>query len=135
MTPAEAFASIPLAAICCDSSFDREEGHLLQNQLMHRTPYRQMTAVAFAELIDSILKRLRKDHWEGLIQEAVPELTLDQQETAFALAAQLVFCDRIVQPEEHAFLETLGRILSLPTGRAEEIQAVFALLNRDTLQV
>jgi len=133
MTPAEAFAAIPLAAVCCDSSFDREEAHILKEQLIHRTPYRTMTPVAFGELIDGLLHLFRRDHWQELIREAVPALTVEQQEVAYGLATQLVFCDRVVKPEEERFLTTLGNELSLPPGRAVQIQEVFALLQRDVL--
>jgi hypothetical protein len=133
MTPAEAFAAIPLAAVCCDSNFDREEAHILRDQLMHRSPYRTMTPVAFGELIDGLLRLFRRDHWQELIRQAVPALSTAQQEVAYGLAAQLVFCDRVVKPEEETFLTTLGSELSLPPGRAAQILDVFALLQRDVL--
>jgi hypothetical protein len=133
MNPAEAFAAIPLAAVCCDSNFDREEAHILKEQLIHRTPYRTMTPVAFGELIDGLLRLFRRDHWQELIRQAVPALTVEQQEVAYGLATQLVFCDRVVKPEEEAFLTTLGSELSLPPGRAAQIQEVFGLLQRDVL--
>jgi len=133
MTPAEAFAAIPLAAVCCDSSFDREEAHILKEQLIHRIPYRTMTPVAFGELINGLLHLFRRDHWQELIRQAVPALTVEQQEVAYGLATQLVFCDRVVKPEEESFLTTLGSELSLPPGRAAQIQGVFALLQRDVL--
>jgi len=133
MNPAEAFAAIPLAAVCCDSNFDREEAHILKEQLIHRTPYRTMTPLAFAELIDGLLRLFRRDHWQELIRQAVPALTAEEQEVAYVLAAQLVFCDRVVKPEEESFLTTLGSELSLPPGRAAQIQEVFALLQRDVL--
>jgi hypothetical protein len=133
MTPAEAFAAIPLAAVCCDSSFDHEEAHILKDQLIHRSPYRSMTPIALGELIDGLLRLFRRDHWQELIRQAVPALTAAQQEVAFGLAVQLVFCDRVVKPEEEAFLATLGSELSLPPGRAAQIQEVFALLQRDVL--
>jgi hypothetical protein len=133
MNPAEAFAAIPLAAVCCDSNFDREEAHILKEQLIHRTPYRTMTPVAFGELIDGLLHLFRRDHWQELIRQAVPALTAAQQEVAYGLAVQLVFCDRVVKPEEATFLTTLGNELSLPPGRAAQIKEVLAMLQRDVL--
>jgi len=133
MTPAEAFAAIPLAAVCCDSSFDPEEAHILKDALIHRFPYRTMSPVGVGELIDHLLRLLRRDQWQELIRQAVPALTAEQQEVAYGLATQLVFCDRVVKPEEESFLTTLGSELSLPPGRAAQIQDVFALLQRDVL--
>ncbi len=133
MTPAEAFAAIPLAAVCCDSDFGREEAHVLKEQLVHRAPYRTMTPLAFGELIEDLLHRFRRDHWQELIRQAIPALTMAQQEVAYGLAVQLVFCDREVKPEEATFLTTLGNELALPPGRAAQIQEVLALLQRDVL--
>jgi hypothetical protein len=133
MTPAEAFAAIPLAAVCCDSNFDREEAHVLKEQLINLSPYRSMTPLALAELIDGLLRIFRRDHWQELVRQAVPALTAAQQEVAYVLAVKLVFCDRVVKPEEEAFLTTLASELSLPPGRTAQIQEVFALLQRDVL--
>lgn len=133
MTPAEAFAAILLAAVCCDNNFDREEAHILKDQLIHRAPYRTMTPVAFGELIDGLLRIFRRDHWQELIRQAVPALTAAQQEVAYGLAVQLVFCNREVKAEEETFLTTLAGELSLPEGRAAQILELFALLQRDVL--
>jgi hypothetical protein len=133
MTPAEAFAAIPLAAVCCDSNFDRGEAHELKEQLISRAPYRSMTPLALAELIDGLLRLFRRDHWQELVRQAVPALTAAQQEVAYVLAVKLVFCDRVVKPEEEAFLTKLGSELSLPPERTAQIQEVFALLQRDVL--
>ena len=133
MTPAEAFAAIPLAAVCCDSNFDREEAHVLKEQLINLSPYRSMTPLALAELIDGLLRLFRRDHWQELVRQAVPALTAAQQEVAYVLAVKLVFCDRVVKPEEEAFLTTLASELSLPPGRTAQIQEVFALLQCDVL--
>jgi hypothetical protein len=133
MTPAEAFAAIPLAAVCCDSNFDREEAHVLKEQLINLSPYRSMTPLALAELIDGLLRIFRRDHWQELVRQAVPALTAAQQEVAYVLAVKLVFCDRVVKPQEEAFLTTLASELSLPPERTAQIQEVFALLQRDVL--
>ena len=133
MTPAEAFAAIPLAAVCCDSNFDREEAHVLKEQLINLSPYRSMTPLALAELIDGLLRIFRRDHWQELVRQAVPALTAAQQEVAYVLAVKLVFCDRVVKPQEEAFLTTLASELSLPPERGAQIQEVFALLQRDVL--
>ena len=133
MTPAEAFAAIPLAAVCCDSNFDREEAHVLKEQLINLSPYRSMTPLALAELFDGLLRIFRRDHWQELVRQAVPALTAAQQEVAYVLAVKLVFCDRVVKPEEEAFLTTLASELSLPPERTAQIQEVFALLQCDVL--
>jgi tellurite resistance protein len=133
METAEAFVAIPLAAICCDSRFDREEARVLQDQLRHRAPYRDMAPLALAQLIDGLLREFRRDRWEELITAAVASLSPEQQETALALAAQVIHSDRVVGPEEARFLEQLAGQLSLPPERSATILEVFALLARDGL--
>ncbi|MCP9857504.1 MULTISPECIES: tellurite resistance TerB family protein [unclassified Cyanobium] len=133
MTPAEAFAAIPLAAVCCDSNFGREEAHSLKEQLVRRSPYRSMTPLAFGERIEGLLHLFRRDHWQELIRQAIPVFTSTQQELAYGLAVQLVLCDREVKPAEATFLTPLGNELSLPPGRTAQIQEVLALLQRDVL--
>ena len=92
-----------------------------------------MTPLAFGELIEGLLHLFRRDQWQELIRQAIPALTSAQQEVAYGLAVQLVLCDRVVKPEEAAFLTTLGNELALPPGRAAQIQEVLALLQRDVL--
>ena len=53
--------------------------------------------------------------------------------TALAMAAQLVHCDRVVAAEELELLREMSSLMTLPTGRAEQILDVIAVLNRDSL--
>lgn len=133
MDQAQAFAAIPLAAICADRQFDRQEADLLRSNLRQRTPYNSMEPLAFAELIDGLLRRLRQDDWEGLIKAAAERLSIDQQETALALATQLVVSDARVTPEEQSLLLQLRANLGVSEPRAMQIHQVFELLHRDCL--
>jgi len=131
MTTLEAFAAIPLAAVCCDQTFGKDEARVIREQLMGRTAFREMEPYAFGLLISGLLERFREESWQGLIAGAVPLLSLEQQETAFALACQLIHCDRIVAPQEQQFLAVLAQQLQFTTARAEQILEVCDLLNRD----
>ena len=131
MTTLEAFAAIPLAAVCCDQTFDKDEARVIREQLLGRTAYQAMEPYAFGLLISGLLQRFREESWQGLIASAAPLLSPEQQEMAFALACQLIHCDRIVTPEEQQFLAALGEQLQFTTARAEQILEVCNLLNRD----
>ena len=50
---------------------------------------------------------------------------------AFALACQLIRCDRIVAPLEQQFLAILAQQLQFTAARAERFLEVCDLLNRD----
>ena len=131
MTTLEAFAAIPLAAVCCDQTFGKDEARVIREQLLGRSAYREMEPYAFGLLISGLLQRFREESWQGLIASAAPLLSPEQQEMAFALACQLIHCDRIVTPEEQQFLAALGEQLQFTTARAEQILEVCGLLNRD----
>jgi ABC-type dipeptide/oligopeptide/nickel transport system ATPase component len=131
MTTLEAFAAIPLAAVCCDQIFSMDEARVIRELLMERTAYKKMEPYAFALLISSLLKRFQGESWQELISSVTPMLSPEQAEMAFALACQLIHCDRIVVPQEKQFLAVLAQQLKLTTARAEQILDVCDLLNRD----
>jgi hypothetical protein len=131
MTTLEAFAAIPLAAVCCDQTFGKDEARVIRVQLMGRTAFREMEPYAFGLLISGLLKRFQEESWQGLIASAATLLSPEQQEMAFALACQLIHCDRIVAPQEQQFLAVLAQQLQISTARAEQILEVCGLLNRD----
>jgi hypothetical protein len=120
-----------LAAVCCDQTFGKDEARVIREQLMGRTAYREMEPYAFGLLISGLLKRFREESWQGLIASAAPLLSPEQQEMAFALACQLIHCDRIVSPQEQQFLTVLAQQLQFTTTRAGQILEVCDLLNRD----
>lgn len=133
MTPSEAFAAIALAAVACDGSLDRDEARALRLQLEARSPYRERSESAMGELFDGLLSRLRDEGWQNLLETAIPVLSVAQQETALAMAAQLVHCDRVVKPVEREMLESMAAQLTLPPERSRQILEVIHLLNRDSL--
>ena len=131
MTPVEAFAAIPLAAVCCDHNFSKDEAWVIREQLLGRSAYRAIEPYAFGLLISRLLKRFREESWQGLIAAAAPVLSPGHQETAFALACQLIHCDRDVSAAEREFLHALAAELRLNEARAAQILDVCELLHRD----
>jgi len=131
MTRLEAFAAIPLAAVCCDQTFGKDEARVIREQLLGRSAYQAMDPYAFGLLISGLLKRFREESWQGLIAAAAPRLSPEQQQMAYALACQLVHCDRKVASEEQQFLAGLAEQLQLSPERARQILEVCELLNRD----
>lgn len=134
MDPAEAFAAIALCAVACDGVLGKEEAHDLRRQLEYRTPYSERSEAEMGDLFDQLLSVLRLDGGlDQLINDSIPALNACQQETALAVAAQLVHADRVVEPEESAFLSSLCERMTLPPGQAEGIVAAIMALNRDSL--
>jgi hypothetical protein len=133
MTPSEAFAAIALAAVACDGCLDRAEALALRTQLEGRTPFRDRSEEAMGRLFDGLLDELRRHGWATLLERALPVLSPPQQETALAMAAHLVHCDRVVQPQERELLQAMASQLDLPAERSEQILEVIGVLNRDSL--
>ena len=133
MNTAEAFAAIALAAVACDGKLGRDEAHALRRQLENRSLYSNCSEAAMGDLFDRLLLMLREQGVQGLISNAIPELSLRQQQSALAVAAHLVHADRVVNADEMAFLEQLTRDLSLPSGEAAMVIASIEALNRDML--
>jgi hypothetical protein len=130
MTPAEAFAVIPLAAVCADHRLQPEEADLIMKMLRGRSPYNEMDPVVFGPMVSRLLLALR-DRRQALVEEAAAILSPEQQEKAFALAVRLVHADRIATQEEVNLLTDLSCALSVPPERLEEIEASIALLSQD----
>lgn len=133
MTPREAFAAIALVAVACDGTLDRQEAHALRQQLEGRYPYRQASEEEMGTLFDGLLQRLRSQGWQQLLGEALTALSAPQQETALAMAAQLVHCDRVVQPQEQDLLAAMAEQLVVGPERARQILEVITILHRDSL--
>jgi hypothetical protein len=133
MTPREAFAAIALVAVACDGTLDRQEAHALRQQLEGRHPYRQASEEEMGTLFDGLLQRLRSQGWQQLLGEALTALSAPQQETALAMAAQLVHCDRVVQPQEQDLLAAMAEQLVVGPERARQILEVITILHRDSL--
>lgn len=133
MTPSEAFAAIALAAVACDGALDAGEAQALRSQLEARTPFRNATEASMGALFDRLLSRLRQEGWPSLLATAIAQLNGPQQETALAMAAQLVHCDRIVQPVERDLLNSMAALMTIPPQRSAMILEVIVILNRDSL--
>ncbi|MCS5698708.1 tellurite resistance TerB family protein [Cyanobium sp. FGCU-52] len=133
MTPREAFAAIALVAVACDGTLDRQEAHALREQLEGRHPYRQASEEEMGNLFDGLLQRLRSDGWQQLLAQSLAALNGPQQETALAMAAQLVHSDRVVQPHERELLAAMAEQLVIGAERAQQILEVIEILHRDSL--
>ena len=119
--------------MACDGSLGRDEAHALRAQLEYRSLYSSSSEADMGDLFDRLLHRLRDQGVSGLVDEALPVLTLPQQQSALAVASHLAHADRTVTTEESAFLESLSKQMALPEGEAASILVAIEALNRDSL--
>jgi hypothetical protein len=85
------------------------------------------------DLFDTLLHNLREQGVMGLVDAALPQLSITQRQSALAVASHLVHADRTVTSEESSFLDALARRVDLPKGEAATIVAAIEALNRDSL--
>lgn len=85
------------------------------------------------DLFDTLLHNLREQGVMGLVDAALPQLSINQRQSALAVASHLVHADRTVTSEESSFLDALARRVDLPDGEAATIVAAIEALNRDSL--
>ena len=133
MDIAEAFAAVAIAVVACDNSVNRDEAHSLRKQLEHRTPYSGYSEETVGKLFDNLLAKLRQEGVYTLIDRALSVLTVRQQESALAMAAQLAYADRTISKAERELLEYLCKQVSIPKQEAQRVVAVIEALNRDSL--
>ena len=132
-TAAEAFAAIALAAVACDGELASLEARSLRQQLEFREPYRQLSDQAMGDLLDRLLRLLREQGWQALVNQAAPLLPPEAAETALAVAAALTQADHVESSAEQPFLASLSQALAVDSERARVIVDVVAILNRDSL--
>lgn len=133
MNAAEAFAAIALVAVACDGVVDPLEARLLRAQLDGRQPYSEQSEESMGRLFEALLDQLHSEGWRALISLAIPALSMDQQETALAMAAHLVHGDQSLSAEENGLLTEMASLMALPAQRSAQILEVIAVLHRDSL--
>jgi len=130
---ADAFAAIALAAIAADGELSAVEARALRQQLEFRQPFRRFSDQQMGELLDRVLAQLRGSSCEALVKQATPLLSVEQRETALAVAAHLIHADHIETQSELSFLAQLQEAFCLDASRSASILEVISLLHRDSL--
>jgi hypothetical protein len=130
---ADAFAAIALAAIAADGELSAVEARALRQQLEFRQPFRRFSDQQMGELLDRVLAQLRGSSCEALVKQATPHLSVEQRETALAVAAHLIHADHIETQSELSFLAQLQEVFGLDAIRSASILEVISLLHRDSL--
>jgi len=130
---ADAFAAIALAAIAADGELSAVEARALRQQLEFRQPFRRFSDQQMGELLDRVLAQLRGSSCEALLKQATPLLSVEQRETALAVAAHLIHADHIETQSELSFLAQLQEAFGLDASRSASILEVISLLHRDSL--
>ncbi|MEB3272629.1 MAG: tellurite resistance TerB family protein [Prochlorothrix sp.] len=127
---AEAFAAIALAAIAADGYLSDEETQSLPRVLSRMNLFQTYSNEQMERLFDKLLAIMKTQGVALLLAAAKASLPENLEQTAFAIATDLIFSDRLVTPEEKVFLEDLYRILAIPEAHAQNILDVILIKNQ-----
>lgn len=130
LTKQEAFAGILLGASACDGHIADEEVHSLFTITQRMKMYENVTAPKWNSMMDVLVKILKKDGPDGLVDRCAEALPEELSETAFANACDIVLADGVVEDEEKEFLDHLQQALSIPGDTALTIVEVMVMKNK-----
>lgn len=130
LSSAEAFAAITLAATACDGYLSDDEARGISLALSKMKLFRNFPNDVIHRMFDKLLGMLRREGVAALINAAKNSLPYELQETAFAVAADLVLSDGYVTELEQSFLDNLYQSLNISDETATQIVKVMIIKNR-----
>lgn len=129
MPVADAFLAVALAAVSWDGTLTAAGTRALRHAIDYRTPYRELGDAQVALLINSLLERLRQCGAQHLMLESGQSLSPDLRRSAYAVAAEIMRSDGVLQPDECNILSTLAATLQLDDDATAPVLAVMEVLH------
>lgn len=128
--PAEAFAAVTLAAIATDGYVNPEEMHHLIVALKRVYLFQSYSTEVMQRMFEQLFAVLRREGVGNLFQSAKQSLPPELQESAFAVAADLILGDRSLTDSEQFRLTQLHRALNVTDEVASKIMEVMLIKHR-----
>jgi tellurite resistance protein len=126
----EAFAAAALAAVAADGVIERDEAQQLIGSLTEKRLFKGHSLDDLLSLLNKMANLIQKRGVQEVIEAASKTLPAELRETAFALAADLVLADGVVEQEEKKFLEDFQKALVIKDELAVKIVEVMVVKNR-----
>lgn len=126
----EAFAGILLVAAAADGHIADEEAQGLWRAIERMKLFSSYNAEKFSKMMDTLLKVLKKNGPEALIEKCIPALPERLRTTAFCNAVDIVLADGAVEDDEKALIEKLQHALEVGDNEARAILQVMVVKNR-----
>lgn len=127
---AEAFAAIALAAVSADGYLSDEEAESIPYILSRMNLFQSYANNQMERLFDKLLTIMKTQGVAVLLAAAKTTLPENLEQTAFAIATDLILSDGLVTPEEKIFLEQLYQVLEIPEATAQNIIDVMLIKNQ-----
>ena len=126
----EAFAGILLAAAAADGHIADEEAVGLWSTIERMKMFQNYTPDKFNQMMGALVKILKRDGVDKLVDKAVESVPTELRETAFANACNIVLADGVVEDEEKALIEKLQVKLGISGDQAIDIVRVMVIKNK-----
>ena len=126
----EAFVGILLAAAAADGHIADEEAQGLCTVTQRMKLFQNVNGDKFGQIINQLVKILKREGVDKLVERCADALPAELHETAFANACDIVLADGVVEDEEKELIEKLQNELDIPGDRALDIVQVMVVKNR-----
>ncbi len=130
MTPPEAFLGVVMSAVAADGVITQEEQLAIIAILNRMKLYQGKGETDLRGMLDRTVNTLKSQGPAPLVAAAKETLPAELRDTAFAVAADLVLADGIVEDREKKFLEELQKAMGVPDDVALKITEVMVIKNR-----
>ena len=130
LNEAEGFAGIALCAIASDGMITEEEAAGLGTTLSRMKLFRGMSNRDVNKIFEKLLKMAKSQGVETLMIQSAEAVKPELRPTAFTVAADLLFADGDVSPEERRYLEKIQKNLGVNDDLALKVVEVIALKNK-----
>jgi tellurite resistance protein len=130
MTPQEAFVGVIMSAVAADGVITQEEGLSIITVLSRMKLFQDVNQNQLKSMLDRTVNTLKSQGPAPLIAAAKETLPADLRDTAFAVSADLVLADGVVEDREKKFLEELQKAMGVSDDVALKITEVLVIKNR-----
>ncbi|MEL6929249.1 MAG: tellurite resistance TerB family protein [Cyanobacteria bacterium J06600_6] len=130
LTPAESFAAIMLAAVAVDGQIAEVELRNVMTTLQRTKMFKSEPAESISQTLDHLVKIIKDNDIDVLIELAIPNLPEYLYETIFAIATDLTITDGAIFNEELNLLSKLSECLSIPEETVDRITQVMMIKNK-----
>jgi tellurite resistance protein len=126
----DAFLAVLLITVAADGHISSEECESVVGVSNRMSLLKGMSAEQFNSSIRN-LQGLQQKHGSGwLLSKAAEVMPSDLRQTAFAIAADLVFADGSIESDEESALEAIQSAMQVPDDLAAKIIEVLVIKNR-----
>lgn len=126
----EAFAAISLAIIAADGYISDEEAQSLAIDLAKRKFFDKYTAKQMNSIFQKLVKIIKNDGVEALVEKSRDSLPYELRETAFAVAIDLALADGHLDNSEKDILTKIQQHLGISDDVATKIIDVILVKNK-----